>query len=88
MPDGDGELIEFVPTVPGKYRIAITFGGVIPRQSFDLCGPGEHSTQVSGSGLFRGIINEPSVFTIDAKDIYGSPEIKIDAPETETSFTI
>ncbi|EEC09954.1 conserved hypothetical protein [Ixodes scapularis] len=27
-PDGDGELIEFTPTVPGKYRIAITYGGI------------------------------------------------------------
>ncbi|KAK8759043.1 hypothetical protein V5799_003325, partial [Amblyomma americanum] len=26
--DGDGELIEFTPTVPGKYRIAITYGGI------------------------------------------------------------
>ena len=89
MPDGDGELIEFVPTVPGKYRIAITFGGVeIPDSPLTFVAQESILPKVSGSGLFRGIINEPTVFTIDAKDIYGSPEIKIDAPETETSFTI
>lgn len=26
--DGEGELIEFTPTVPGKYKIAITYGGI------------------------------------------------------------
>lgn len=26
--DGEGELIEFIPTVPGKYKIAITYGGI------------------------------------------------------------
>lgn len=33
--DGYGEIIEFIPTVPGKYKIAITYGGEeIPGRNF------------------------------------------------------
>lgn len=79
MPTGDGELIEFVPTVPGKYKIAITYGNVeIPDSPMIFYAQESILPKVSGDGLHRGIINEPCIFFIDAKDIYGSPEIKID----------
>ncbi|KAH9416793.1 hypothetical protein DERP_011908 [Dermatophagoides pteronyssinus] len=89
MPNGEGESIEFVPTVPGKYKIAITYGNVeIPDSPITFFAQESILPKVSGDGLYCGQINEPCCFIIDAKDIYGSPEIKIDGPESETSFSI
>ncbi|KAH9526951.1 hypothetical protein DERF_001005 [Dermatophagoides farinae] len=89
MPNGEGELIEFVPTVPGKYKIAITYGNVeIPDSPITFFAQESILPKISGNGLYCGMINEPCFFIIDAKDIYGSPEIKIDGPESETSFSI
>lgn len=79
MSNGEGELIEFVPTVPGKYKIAITYGNVeIPDSPITFFAQESILPKVSGDGLRFGMINEPCSFIIDAKDIYGSPEIKID----------
>lgn len=89
MPSGDGELIEFVPTVPGKYEIAITYGGVeIPDSPITFIAQECIMPKVTGDGLHRGVVNEPCLFVIDAQGIYGSPEIKIDGPENETSFSM
>lgn len=85
MPSGEGEWIEFVPTVPGKYKIAITYGGVeIPDSPITFVAQESILPKVSGNGLYRGIINEPCEFVIDAKDIYGSPEIKIDGKKSNS----
>lgn len=79
MPSGDGELIEFVPTVPGKYKIAITYGGVeIPDSPITFVAQESILPKVSGDSLRSAAINQPNIFFIDAKDIYGSPEVKID----------
>lgn len=89
MPNGEGELIEFVPTVPGKYKIAITYGGIeIPDSPITFVAQESILPKVSGDGLYRGVFNEPCSFTLDAKDIYGSPDIKIDGPENDASFSI
>lgn len=89
MSNGEGELIEFVPTVPGKYEIAITYGDVkIPDSPITFIAQESAMPKVSGSGLSRALVNEQAGFVIDAKDIYGSPEIRIDGPEHENSFTI
>ena len=83
MTSGEGELIEFVPTVPGKYKIAITYGGIeIPDSPITFVAQESILPKVSGTGLSRGIFNEPCSFVIDAKDIYGSPDIKIDGMYT------
>lgn len=79
MASGEGELIEFVPTVPGKYKISILYGGTeIPDSPITFIAQESILPKVSGNGLTRGIFNEPCYFVIDAKDIYGAPEIKID----------
>jgi filamin len=89
MPDGDGELIEFVPTVPGKYKIAITYGGVeVPNSPITFNAQEGLSPKVDGSGLYHGIVNEPTNFTIDATNIYGVPEVRVDGPDSEATATI
>ena len=87
MASGEGELIEFVPTVPGKYKIGITYGGIeIPDSPITFIAQESILPKVSGNGLTRGIFNEACTFLIDAKDIYGSPEIKIDGKCAFFSF--
>ena len=89
MPDGDGELIEFVPTVPGKYKIAITYGGVeVPNSPITFIAHEGVSPKLEGSGLNHGIVNEPTSFTIDATGIYGTPEVRVDGPDSEATCNI
>ncbi|CAG2105929.1 unnamed protein product [Medioppia subpectinata] len=52
MPDGEGELIEFVPTVAGKYKIAITYGGIeVPNSPITFIAQEGLSPKVEGNGL-------------------------------------
>lgn len=89
MVEGEGELIEFVPTVPGKYKIAITYGGVeVPNSPITFIAQEGLSPKVDGSGLKCGIVNEPTSFTIDATGIYGAPEVRVDGPDSEAASTI
>lgn len=91
MENGEGELIELPqgPTLPGLYSIFITYGGIeIADSPITFVAQESILPKLSGTGLSRGVFNEPCSFIIDAKDIYGSPEIKIDGPESDTSFSI
>mgnify|MGYP002649593307 CR=1 FL=1 len=81
MENGEGELIELPqgPTLPGLYSIFITYGGIeIADSPITFVAQESILPKLSGTGLSRGVFNEPCSFIIDAKDIYGSPEIKID----------
>ncbi|XP_054168385.1 filamin-C-like [Oppia nitens] len=89
MSDSEGELIEFVPTVAGKYKIAITYGGFeIPNSPITFIAQEGLSPKVEGNGLYCGIINEPTSFTINATGIYGTPEVRIDGPDSEAACNI
>ena len=89
MVETEGELIEFVPTVPGKYKIAITYGGVeVPNSPITFIAQEGLSPKAEGPGLKHGIVNEPTSFTIDATGIYGVPEVRVDGPDSEADSTI
>lgn len=78
MADGEGELIEFIPTVTGKYKIGITFGGVeIPGSPVTFIAQDECLPKVEGDGIQFGQINEPTSFTIDPRGFSGTPEVKV-----------
>ena len=89
MTEGEGELIEFVPTVAGKYKIAITYGGIeVPNSPITFIAQEGLSPKVEGNGLHNGIVNEPTTFTVDASGIYGEPEVRVDGPDSEAACNI
>ena len=68
--EGDGEMIEFVPSVSGKYKIAITYGGVeIPGSPLTFLAQDLNVPRVQGSGLKFGFKDHPAHFTIDTKEL-------------------
>lgn len=78
-PDGEGEIIEFIPTVPGKYKIAITFGGIeIPGSPVTFIAQEGNLPVVEGNGLKLGFVDQPVEFNIDARELKGSPEVRVD----------
>ncbi|KAI1285885.1 Filamin-A [Halotydeus destructor] len=88
-PDGEGELIEFIPSVPGKYKIAITFGGVeVTGSPVTFVAHDGDLPSVEGKGLKFGHVTEPAVFVINAKGIFGKPEVRVEGPETEPEVTM
>lgn len=87
--DGDGELIEFTPTVPGKYRIAITYGGIeVPGSPITFIAQDGGTPKVTGSGLTVAQSGVMASFKIDARGIWGRPDVRIDGPDSEPELTI
>ncbi|XP_074601281.1 filamin-type immunoglobulin domains fbug isoform X2 [Brevipalpus obovatus] len=83
-PDGEGELIEFIPTVPGKYKIAITFGGVeIPGSPVTFIAQEGHFPVIEGIGLKQGRVHQPVEFRMDARNLTGLPQVLVQGPTTE-----
>ncbi|XP_064455536.1 filamin-A-like [Ornithodoros turicata] len=88
-PDGDGELIEFTPTVPGKYRIAITYGGIeVPGSPITFIAQDGGTPKVTGNGLSVAQKDIMASFKIDAHGLWGRPDVRIDGPDSEPEMTI
>ncbi|XP_040074680.2 filamin-A [Ixodes scapularis] len=88
-PDGDGELIEFTPTVPGKYRIAITYGGIeVPGSPITFIAQDGGTPKVSGNGLSVAQNGIMASFKIDARGLWGRPDVRIDGPDSEPELTV
>lgn len=74
--EGDGEMIEFVPSVCGKYKIAITYGGIeIPGSPLTFLAQDLNVPRVEGSGLKFGFKDHPAHFTVDARELKGVPGV-------------
>lgn len=87
--DGEGELIEFTPTVPGKYKIAITYGGIeVPGSPITFIAQEEGSPKVEGTGLTLAQYGMPASFKVNGKGLWGRPEVHIDGPQTEADCGI
>ncbi|GIZ01212.1 filamin-A [Caerostris extrusa] len=87
--DGEGELIEFTPTVPGKYKIAITYGSIeVPGSPVTFIAQDSGVPKVDGSGLSVAQVDSPASFKILAKGLWGHPQVTVDGPETEAEVTI
>lgn len=88
-PDNEGEIVEFVPTAVGKYKIGITFGGCeVPGSPLTFIVSEGTFPVIDGSGVKFGFVNELAHFLIDARGLHGVPEVKVDGPETEPKVTI
>ncbi|GIY41276.1 filamin-A [Caerostris darwini] len=87
--DGEGELIEFTPTVPGKYKIAITYGSIeVPGSPVTFIAQDSGVPKVDGPGLSVAQVDSSASFKILAKGLWGHPQVTVDGPETEAEVTI
>ncbi|XP_013775194.1 LOW QUALITY PROTEIN: filamin-A-like [Limulus polyphemus] len=87
--DGEGEVIEFMPTVPGKYKIGITYGGVeVPGSPVIFIAQEGGTPKVEGKGLITASVNVNATFKVDARGLTGRPEARVDGPDTEAECTI
>ncbi|XP_054669068.1 filamin-C isoform X3 [Grus americana] len=68
---GDGVYeCEYRPAVPGKYQVAITWGGyAIPRSPFEVqvaAAPGVQKVRAWGPGLVGGVVGRAASFVVEA----------------------
>ncbi|XP_076311299.1 filamin-B-like isoform X3 [Tachypleus tridentatus] len=88
-PDGEGELIEFMPTVPGKYKIGITYGGMeIPDSPITFTVHDGGTPTVVGPGLSLAECGNAATFNIDARGLRGRPEIQVVGPDSEADYSV
>ncbi|XP_028967084.1 filamin-C [Galendromus occidentalis] len=85
----DGEVIEFTPSVAGKYRIAINYGGIaVPGSPVTFIAHDSGSPKVTGQGLQKGLKGTMASFRVDGRGLWGMPEIRIDGPNSEPELKI
>ncbi|XP_046654649.1 filamin-C-like isoform X2 [Daphnia pulicaria] len=83
LQNGEGDLVEYHPTLPGKYSFNVICGGeAIPGSPFIFVAEEEGLAKAHGEGLLHGIEGLPSQFTIDARGLVGEPTIQIDGPDS------
>lgn len=85
----DGEVIEFTPSVAGKYRIAINYGGIaVPGSPVTFIAHDSGSPKVTGQGLQKGLKGTMASFRVDGRGLWGMPEIRIEGPTSEPELKI
>ena len=87
--DNEGEVIEFLPTAVGKYKIGITFGGIeIPGSPMTFLVTEGSFPRIEGFGLKSGLVNELCKFHIDARGLHGQPKVKVESADTQPKVTL
>ena len=78
LPNGEGDLVEFYPTLPGKYRFNVLYGGEeIPGSPFIFVVEEEGLAKAHGEGLLNGSEGVLSHFFIDARGLVGEPPVQV-----------
>lgn len=78
LPNGEGDFVEFFPTLPGKYRFNVLFGGdEIPGSPFTFIVEEEGLAKAHGEGLLFGTEGTTSQFYIDARGLTGEPTVQV-----------
>jgi len=85
----DGEAIEFVPAVPGRYKLAILYGGQeVPGSPLTFVVEEEGVARVSGEGLTGGQVGQAATFQLDASGLMGEPQVQVDGPDSVARTTV
>ena len=78
IPGGDGDLIEFKPSVAGKYKLTMTYGGEeIPGSPLVYTVQEDRTPTVFGKGLTLGQVRDVCSFKIDGRDMEGEPRVEV-----------
>ena len=78
LPGGDGDLIEFKPSVAGRYKLTLTYGGEeIPGSPLVYSVQEDRTPTVYGKGLTLGQVRDVCSFKIDGRDMEGEPRVEV-----------
>lgn len=78
LPSGDGDFVEFYPTLAGKYRFNVSYGGQqVPGSPFVFIVQEEGLARAHGEGLLHGVEGVVSHFYIDARELVGEPVVQV-----------
>ncbi|XP_022254060.1 filamin-B-like isoform X2 [Limulus polyphemus] len=82
-------VIEFMPTIPGKYKVGITYGGVdVPGSPVTFIVQEKGTPKVEGNGLVVACVNVTATFVVNAHGLSGRPNVRIEGPEREAECSI
>ena len=78
VPGGEGDLIEFKPSVAGRYKLSLTYGGEeIPGSPLVYTVQEDRTPTVFGKGLTLGQVRDVCIFKIDGRGLEGEPRVEM-----------
>ena len=78
VPGGEGDLIEFKPSVAGRYKLSLTYGGEeIPGSPLVYTVQEDRTPTVFGKGLTLGQVRDVCIFKIDGRGLEGEPRVEV-----------
>jgi len=78
VPGGEGDLIEFSPSVAGRYKLSLTYGGEeVPGSPLVYTVQEDRTPTVFGKGLTLGQVRDVALFKIDGRGLEGEPRVEV-----------
>ena len=78
VPGGEGDLIEFKPSVAGRYKLSLTYGGEeILGSPLVYTVQEDRTPTVFGKGLTLGQVRDVCIFKIDGRGLEGEPRVEV-----------
>jgi len=85
VPGGEGDLIEFSPSVAGRYKLSLTYGGEeVPGSPLVYTVQEDRTPTVFGKGLTLGQVRDVALFKIDGRGLEGEPRVEVQGGRTRT----
>jgi len=85
VPGGEGDLIEFSPSVAGRYKLSLTYGGEeVPGSPLIYTVQEDRTPTVFGKGLTLGQVRDVALFKIDGRGLEGEPRVEVQGGRTRT----
>ena len=79
VPGGEGDLIEFIPSVAGRYKLTLTYGGEeVPGSPLVYTVQEDRTPTVFGKGLTLGQVRDVALFKIDGRGLEGEPRVEVE----------
>ena len=78
VPGGEGDLIEFSPSVAGRYKLSLTYGWEeVPGSPLVYTVQEDRTPTGFGKGLTLGQVRDVALFKIDGRGLEGEPRVEI-----------
>ena len=78
VPGGEGDLIEFSPSVAGRYKLSLTYGWEeVPGSPLVYTVQEDRTPTGFGKGLTLGQVRDVALFKIDGRGLEGEPRVEV-----------
>ena len=79
VPGGEGDLIEFSPSVAGRYKLSLTYDGEeeVPGSTLVFTVQEDRTRTVFGKGLTLGQVSDVAILKIDGRGLEGVPRVEV-----------